>query len=141
MKTRKPKLNVRLLRRIQRHILDEPRRFFMLGAVATGPPGQCFNKYHCWARDLSDIAPACGTAACIHGWLGVFSGKTPNQITSLSLSWSADKLGLSRDAAETLFLIDQWPIKFRYRYENAKTPAGRARAADRRIEWLITTGK
>ena len=28
-KPRKPKLNVKLLRKIQKHILEEPKRFFM----------------------------------------------------------------------------------------------------------------
>lgn len=39
MKSAKPKLNVRLLRKIKRHILAKPSRFFMSWFVSRGKPG------------------------------------------------------------------------------------------------------
>lgn len=138
-----PKLNVRLLRKIQRHIIEEPRRFFMGGVVATGTPGSEFTKWACYAYDLAETVPACGTAACIHGWTVILSGKTPAQVYHLSFEWSLRKLGLlpSWENENRLFICDDWPGPFRERYRNAKTPKQRAKIACARIDHLIKTGE
>src|SRR4051812_24586244 len=96
---KQPKLNVRLIRRIQKHILEEPRRFFMKAILAIGVPGS-----HEWDEvkggwnpsDLSDTVPPCGTAACLAGWTGLLSGKTLKQTARLSFKWFGTKLGLPK---------------------------------------------
>lgn len=140
MKTTKHKLNVRLLRRIQRHILEEPRRFFMEGVIATGTPGKLFESFDLFT-DLASRVPACGTAACIHGWTALLSGKTPNQTARLKFSWSARKLGLPENMYNDLFIADYWPEPFNVQYIKAERPSQRAKIAAARIEHLITTGE
>lgn len=139
--SRQPKLNVHLLRRIKRHILEEPRRFFMEGIVVTGIPGQPFINVLAY-DDLPELVPACGTAACIHGWTALLSGKTPKQTKKLRLKWSARKLGLPSSVArdDSLFIADYWPQPYRRQYNNACTSLKRAKIAAARIEHLITTG-
>lgn len=141
---RKP--NITLLRRIQKHILEEPRRFFMQGVVETGEPGKPFENSS--YGDLSKIAPPCGTAACIHGWTALLCGKTPKETRNLSFRWSEDKLGIKRDTRRGmfweqhyLFYSSDWPHSFASRYAKAKTPSSRAKIAAERIEHLITKGE
>lgn len=146
-KSRQPKLNVQLLRRIKRHILEEPRRFFMQGVVQTGEPGKPFEKQLAYG-DLASLVPPCGTAACIHGWTALLSGKTPKQTGRLSFEWSERRLGIPHDnrisqfwGKDYLFDADDWPQPFASRYAKAITPRGRAKIAAARIEHLITTGE
>lgn len=142
MKTTKPKLNVRLLRRIKRHILEEPNRFFMEGVVKTGPPGGQFTTLSRFIfSDLPLNVPPCGTAACIHGWTALFHGKTVNQTDDLSFAWSAKKLGLPRGSVLGLFLAYRWPEPFACRYAKATRPSRRAKIAAARIEHLISKGE
>lgn len=141
MKITESKLNVRLLRRIKRHILEEPRRFFMEGIVATGEPGKQF-PFSATYRDLAASVPSCGTAACIHGWTALLSGKTPEQARKLSFAWSERKLGLPRwFGDERLFFSSGWPRRFAALYRKAETPATRAKIAAARIEHLISKGE
>ncbi len=140
----KRKLNVRLLRKIERHILAEPRRFFMAGLVATGEPGKKFDEFERkYNRDLSPIVPPCGTAACIAGWTGLLLGKTEDEIMNLPFDWHAKQLGLGAkfgDGVDSpLFYADSWPEPFKTRYANARTPSQRAKIAAARIEHLIKT--
>lgn len=145
----KRKLNVKLLRKIQKHILEEPRRFFMAGLVATGTPGATFENSN-WYEDLPSIVPRCGTSACIAGWTALLSGKSTKQAGILSLNWSARRLGLSPRVfgssvdgrlVSPLFYSANWPDPFRARYAKAKTPKTRAKIAVARIDHLIKEGK
>lgn len=141
--TKKPAkrgFNVRLLRRIQKHILEEPRRFFMLGFIAKGEPGGKFKAHPNvpWFRpaDLADSVPPCGTAACIAGWTNLFTGHRPD-------AWhpARKEIGISNAQAKTLFNSGFWPEPFRGRYSSASTPAKRAKIAAARIEHLIQHGE
>lgn len=141
-KPTKRKLNIKLLRKLQKHILGEPRRFFMEGVVITGKPGRPFNDAF-WYTDVAAVAPECGTAACIHGWTALLSGKKPYEAKRLSYDWSRRKLGLSRLTTylDPLFDLDAWPNPFRKRYSKAKRAATRAKIGAARIEHLIKTGE
>jgi len=90
-------MNVELLRKIQQHIKEEPRRY-------------SFD----WASE-SDKSP-CGTQACIAGWAMVLSGKRTIQTVTKKF----DGLWCSRDAAEILEIDSKqasrlfvwWPREF-----------------------------
>ncbi len=139
-----PKLNVRLLRRIQKHILKEPRRFFMEGVMVKFKNQKQWDEATMIHSDLSPIMPPCGTAACIAGWANILSGRG-----SKNLSVAAKTLGLSEEydfsgttcPADRVFAVMEWPQPFQDQYEQAKTPRRRARIATNRIEHLIKTGQ
>lgn len=133
-----PKLNVRLLRRIKKHILANPSRFFMGWYVARGVPRSRHfdlpNSLRFSVLDLPSTVPECGTAACIAGWANLFTGHKPTAHRS-----AAKALGLPNDNG--LFSIYEWPCKYRDKYRSAKTSRARARIAANRIEHLIKTGE
>lgn len=135
MKTTKPKLNVRLLRRVKRHILEEPKRFIMDAVIYRGKPGEYFHS-----DGDTQVVPDCGTACCIAGWAIKLAGKRINSRGG-NLDKAADLLGLDQKGNSRLFLADDWPARFRQRYSNAITAQERAKIAAARIDHLITTGK
>jgi len=133
-------MNVKLLRKIQKHILAEPRRL---------------NMSH-WAAPSHD-AP-CGTMACIAGWaviltkrrgaekfrrvaerLGIGLFPDPKRITLNPSTVAAKALRLDLDQKEKLFHTYGWPWNFREKYLNAENPRIRARAASDRIDHFIAT--
>lgn len=125
-------MNTRLLRRIQKHILAEPKRFVMGTTHAYGAPGapianttklvgpNDFNNGNPYEQKQT-FAP-CGTAACIMGW-----GQTLGATSKDADMWN--KLCSAGD----------WPTIFRSRYKAAKTPLARARIAVARIDHFIAT--
>lgn len=131
----KRKMNVRLLRRIQKHILAEPLRYNQNITIEKGKPGQSYRED---TNFKQGTLPKCGTTACIGGW-------------ALSLSFGARVfnftrarrvLGISTEEAEKLFSYtwdNSWPTKFKVAYNKAKTPRQRARIAFNRIEHFIKT--
>lgn len=137
-KTKQPKskLNVKLLRKIQKHILEEPRRFFMAWFTALGKPGTKFASK--WS-DLAATVPPCGTAHCIAGWANHF---TDHEDAS-DVVHAAKVLRLSESGVYwwNLFEAGDWPEPFRWHYENAKTPKARAKIAAARIDHLIEHGE
>lgn len=107
-----PKLNVRLLRRIQKHLRADPRRY----------------NQRIWAKDIRFYrryapleVPECGTRACIAGWAVLLSTKSkkewwkwvekscrmvinPEGNREFAIALKARKLlGLSEDEAFFLF--------------------------------------
>lgn len=134
-KSKKPKLNVRLLRRIQKHILEEPRRFFILRFKEAGIPDSTVIVENGQAQQI----PECGTMACIGGWACILSGrKTRLRFWNTAVSL----LGLTFDQADALFTYHEWPRRFFNSYQQAENErARRARIAAARIEHLIKTGK
>jgi hypothetical protein len=128
MKTQKRKLNVKLLRRIQKHILEEPKRFWM-GWWETS--------------SIPDVNPApCGTTACIAGWALALSGE---RIADYNPGVRAARiLGLSADGYNKLFFSYAWPEPFLSRYERAednRNAKAMAKAGADRIEHFIKTGE
>lgn len=137
-KATKPKLNVKLLRKIQKHILEEPRRFMMASYVRWGKPGARIPREQ-RLPDQSHIFPACGTTACIAGWANILSGEPPYRAADPRLA--VKRLGIKAEQAVPLFADLAWPDPFRDRYRKAKTPAQRAKIATERIEHLISYGE
>lgn len=75
-------LNVKLLRKIRDHILEEPKRVDM---------SFWLKKYTKKQREASDIIPACGTIGCIAGWAKVLTGSRSRRDISVI---GAELLGL-----------------------------------------------
>lgn len=129
----KLKVNVRLLRRIEKHILAEPRRMNMR-----------------FGLQRSTAAP-CGTVGCIAGWAAKLSGAvSPEQFNKLVLDGSdifprdeaaaALKLPSWFDSNK-LFYVGEWPEEFRLAYYASKTQRGTVRVVVNRIEHLIKHGE
>lgn len=142
MKTKKLKMNVRLLRRIKREITAEPKRMNMVTWAAR--PG-----VH------GDAAPACGTVGCIAGWGIILSSKKRKpQFKTLipSIRRTADlwgnqidkrgakAFGISLTESKRLFYTSNWPEAFQSKIEkvNAGT-AAYARVVCQRIDRFINT--
>lgn len=137
MKSTKSKLNVKLLRRIKRHILTEPRRLVMADVKVKGKPGDRFKS----DNGGTQILPDCGTAACIAGWALMISGKRVIE-GSANLYRAAKLLSLPEDfRSNNLFIVEYWPHRLRRRYLDADAPEARAKIAADRIEHLIKTGE
>ena len=123
------KMNVRLLRRVAKHIAEEPRRLDMYKIAAKTSTGQT-------------DTPPCGTVGCIAGWACLLSGSSVH-----GSSWSKGMklLGLTNEQAFRLFDYpigcsgDGWPARFGQRFINAKTSRGEASAAIARIWHFIKT--
>lgn len=140
------KLNVELLRKIQAHITEEPRRFFMGWFVATGDPGKALSPIRGFIPDeilydLPDTAPACGTAACIAGWANILSGLSPKQSEDSRAAANFLRLPEKDEDYTYLFSADDWPEPFAGEYAMARTPELRAKIACARIDHLIATGE
>lgn len=126
-------MNVKLLRKVKNHILEEPRRFIMWTWRITKGSG---TKYLADNNTYSSFAK-CGTAACIAGWTCELARKD----VGLSYSETAGKLlNLDdEDARYRLFMASRWPNKFAIPFRNAKTAKSRAKIAAERIEHFIST--
>lgn len=122
-------MNTRLLRRVAKHIAEEPRRLDMYKIAGHVAEDESFN-------------PPCGTVGCIAGWACMLEGSTVGQAT-----WAKGRRLLELDDKEAFQLFDYpiggptdgWPAKFANRFLRAKTPRGRASATTARIEHFIKT--
>lgn len=159
---------VKLVRKVQKHILEEPKRFDM------GEWGRSVN--HIWKpeplfegsskeakrihkQDMKDYKtevsqfPACGTTACIAGWAVILENPKKDKeghyvIPSVDIPSRAAKLFEFGDAcyAGQLFFSDSWPQPFftQWADEDAKDNPSKkklAKIAVARLEHYITTGQ
>jgi hypothetical protein len=138
-KARKPGLNVKLLRRIKKHILEEPRRLMMNWYVATGDPDQEFYG----DNNTKQTFPACGTAACIAGWTNLLTEHEPanDDVRARETLGLPDTRELHLHGKDPVFDVNGWPEHFSLQYRAALTAEDRAKIAAERIEHLIKTGK
>lgn len=117
-------MNTRLLRRIQKQILKEPRQFVM-------------DAFFSRMRYDNKTIPNCGTAACIAGHAVSISHRlTPEQsIRRFAYPAAAARtaLELDREQGNNLFYFEQWPRQFRKRSED------NPKQAVARIEHFIKT--
>lgn len=130
-------MNVRLLRRVKKAILDEPKRLDMGDWIYTYEGG------------LS--APKCGTVACIAGWatlLAVGSIKdvkaTAKELRRTQAIISQEgmlALGIQSFDADRLFYVDKWPEPYRTAYGTARTAQERADVTAGRIDQFIEVNK
>lgn len=128
-------MNTRLLRRIQRHILEEPKRVDMIRFIARR--GSKKAAAHGATHGLE--FPECGTVGCIAGWAATFTTSRKFRYNSTGVI-AAKALKLSCVEAEILFFEDAWPDKFKLPLWNleAQTPEY-ARVVSDRIEHFIKT--
>jgi hypothetical protein len=128
-------MNVRLLRKVAKHIAAEPRRFIMGGIVQhkLERGDKVYESLHVAGKYLWQFPP-CGTAACIAGWSAIIAKKK-------RIDWSSGRsaLRINRYQAERLFIAYAWPDPFRQDFYSATTNRGRVKAAAARIEHFIKT--
>lgn len=122
-------MNTKLLRRVAKHIAEEPKRLNM-GMIAKTVDQENKNS------------PKCGTVGCIAGWACLLSGMDVNQA-----SWSRAEELLDLDGDESFRLFDfpsgssgdGWPHDLSKRYRKCTTRRGKANTAVARIERFIAT--
>ena len=121
-------MNVKLLRKIQEHISEEPRRLVMSIVSDRKRPGSTVED-----DGLEFKAAKCGTVACIAGWACILT-KQPYEC----MERAEVILGLDRHQSTRLFFSGEWG-KFRAKWLAAKTPKSRATIAVARIDHFIKT--
>lgn len=130
------KLNVKLLRKVQRLILAHPDQVnmdaFLCNRLATG----------------HDVG-GCGTAGCIGGW-ALFASSREKTLAAADMKlgpntdiWgmAANRLGLTDEQEDSVFIEHGWPKDLKRALRNAGTPAAYAAVVAKRIDRLIETGK
>lgn len=130
-------MNVRLLRKIKKHILAEPRRFVMWAWLREKETsGDTFTSD---ANDNRQVKFAkCGTAACIAGWTCILAGdKHPYDHEESA----RELLEVDEQQSKSLFILDRWPEEFRYPYQKAVGQRTMVKIAANRIEHFIKTGE
>lgn len=133
-------MNVRLLRRVAKHIAAEPNRLVMADWIVLKADSG-MDKVKDWG-EFSHRFPPCNTTGCIAGWTVLLREKVAKSSFAVSDSQNIScraqaLLGLNGDQSMRLF--GAWPYKFQGPYEKAKSAAKRARIAVARIEHFIKT--
>jgi hypothetical protein len=134
------KLNKPLIRKIIKHITEEPNRYSQEYIIRVGEPEKPINpnNYNCF-----HTFPACGTAACLGGWACILSRKRPHKewfINQLPLGGKA--LGLSDERQEILFSANpeiDWPTPFNSRWLRATIPSQEVKVAVAMLKKVIET--
>lgn len=124
-------MNVKLLRKVKRHILAVPRRFVMSEVIMREENDGPIN----WLNEKP--FPDCGTAACVAGWACLLAneGTVPENATA-SMDEARELLGLTDGQADRLFMPSAWPKKFQKGTDDSGTKAT-AKVAAARIEYFI----
>lgn len=135
MKEKKRKINIRLLRKIQKFLLAEPRRFEMTSWISPADR----------TAELIEIPP-CGTALCIAGAAYVIEKKLKLDYTRKGATevrdFAVKAIGLDpRDFGNGLFYTVDWKQKFQSAYYMAKTPLDRAKVGVAVIEDFIKSSR
>ena len=121
---------VRMLRKVQKFLMEEPKRFNMYEGIADslGLRGQLDQ-------------PPCGTACCIAGAMFIIDTGMPLNRTSVSWTKVLDSVVKKyfKSNWSALFYTDNWPMLYRIAYANTKIPLERACIGVARIEHFIAT--
>jgi hypothetical protein len=138
----------RLLRKVAKHILEEPNRYDQNDVISYGKPGEAYKNWNRPLEESKSKFPACGTVACIGGWLNILTSKRrPHVLAGLPLRKLTTLLGVTESQIRRLIAYTYakddapWPERFRKAYDSAKTPRQRANVAHQRIEHFIKTGE
>src|SRR5438046_4090420 len=112
----KSKINIPLLRKVEKKILAEPAALVMASFLEIGEPGKKWDDFV--GIEFPRIVPPCGTMACIAGWTNIMGGKKD--------SWdepgnAQQLLGLTDQQRFKLFYLEEWPHEFAKRWGKAKT--------------------
>lgn len=134
-------MNVRLLREIQKAVLEDPARLDM-------NVGLCTAKYY--REKFKDDGPRCGTVGCIAGHAVALAG-TPNIPTQGIRAWhcydgieqeALHLLDLERAQGNRLFHSVKWPEKYQDALNCATYgTAEYAQVTSDRIDHFIATGE
>jgi len=119
-------LNKKLLNKVKKHILAEPKRLFMSTWYVKGTPGKTqFMSEQSWGETQISFAN-CGMAGCIAGWTCIL-GLTDEQkelqqgLDHISISQQARALLGITSAYERLepfelFYVNKWPLQQQREY-------------------------
>jgi hypothetical protein len=122
-------LNVKLLRRVKKHILELPNRFIMGDWIEKLDPGTVVKDY-----EAKVTVPACGTVACLAGWTYLLAkGKE----IDCPRDEAEELLGITHDEGRELFYTDDWPADLAEDFESSSDPQERAEIAGKRIDRFI----
>lgn len=132
-------MNVKLLRKVQEHIIEEPKRFVMRTFLARGDDYDG-TPYAFLGDDSKEFKFAeCNTAACIGGWAVLLSEGIKTEKGNIRGRAKA-ALELPKNFDEDrLFEVSRWPDRFQKRFRQARSQRGRAQAAVERIDHFIRT--
>lgn len=131
-------MNTRLLRKVAKHIAEEPKRFQMGNWYQSNEVRTVVNEFATTAPATHPF-PKCGTAACIGGWACILSGITDRDVLEDAGQAAAHFLAINDEKADRLFAVRSWPNAFRKKYRSAKKVTTRVRIAVARIEHFIKT--
>jgi hypothetical protein len=126
-------LNVKLLRKVKKHILSNPARLRMSQWIIEDDPGTVRQIDSGWEHPRFTI-PDCGTVGCIAGWACILSGKAKTRNPE---SCATKLLRISDHDADRLFLVPFWPEPLQSRYFAAKRQSTRAKIVAERIDYII----
>ncbi len=135
-------MNVELLEKVRKHILEEPKRINMKNWIIN--PFILRDKFQ--ELKYQNKLPACDTVGCIAGWALQVSSK--KKLTSFDKGDAQVKLNLTYEQANRLFLLENmatdknyWPAYFENKLKNLN-PGTRAyaRVVSQRIKHFIATG-
>lgn len=140
---------IKWLRRVQKHVLDEPKRVDMsdwLNIREKDMMGPQYDNYF----------PECGTVGCIGGWVAALASPRPQSIADAG-KYAAKKLGIKftqqgewdgngvfipaeQGAANRLFFVEEWPQRFIDQLlHHRRQTLGYARVVSKRIDHFIKT--
>ena len=126
-------LNIEMLQRIKKLILEEPRRLEMDSWGYIVPKEQAV---------LDEKLPPCGTVGCIAGWANILDeidrGIAPDHICINHQRHAARILGLD-DSGDNVFCQDKWPEPFATKYALVRTKEGKAKVTAEYIDHLCET--
>jgi hypothetical protein len=130
-------MNVKLLRKIQKHILAEPKRFIMGAWIQRRTHNVDFS---CDIANLTPrtIFPDCGTAACIAGW-AILLSRGIEYNPEMPRIEAKHLLKIQTPQDSKLFQVAAWPIALRKRFRKAKRRETAAKIAAERIDLFIAT--
>ena len=140
-------MNTKLLRRVAKHISEEPKRLAMGLWIqrkddSYSGDGLVYEHYHQDGqfsnRATKHRFAQCGTAGCIAGWAVLLKHGVTKAGKICDVPVEAAKI-LDIEDCGRLFYVDDWPEEFSLPYLSAHTPAKRARIAVARIEHFIKT--
>ena len=129
-------MNVKLLRKVKKHILEEPKRLKMWSWIVLR------SKYSRRVERSDSVGgdrpfARCGTAACIAGWACILSKQNPVGVVEIHNA-AIELLGLTQVQAHKLFGPLSWPDKF-YRTDLDSGSRTAAEVTAARIEHFIKT--
>jgi hypothetical protein len=138
-----PELNVELLLKVKKHILQKPSRLHMAQWLVKANSFTTFSKhghkYFCFLNSgynepHTRPVPECGTVGCIAGWASVLASTPEKQYSAFSAS---DLLGLDSYDSSKLFFVTFWPEKYKLEYLSSKTQRQRAKIVGQVIDLFI----